>query len=138
MFIEFQNYFTGLLHKTEFADYAKETANYKSGDKIEFYIKDIVIKKGEPRIILTTSPELINPEKATWQQLKIQAEGKEHEFEFDKEDFTVNVLISNSHETFKIDVSHLKGRTKIPNSGLLRINKVDAIRNNIKFDFLQD
>jgi len=138
MFIEFQNYFTGLLHKTEFTDYQKETANYKSGDTIEFYIKDIIIKKGEPRIILTTSPELINQDKLTWQALKLQAEGKEHEFEFNKDSFSISVAITNTNETFTIDVSHLKGRTKIPNSGLLRINKVDSIRNNIKFDFLQD
>lgn len=138
MFIEFQNYFTGLLHKTEFADYQKACNEYRSGTQIEFYIKDIVMKKGEPRIILTTSPELINAEKITWQSLKLQAEGKEHEFEFNKDDFSITVFIANVDDTFKIDVSHLKGRTKIPNSGMLRINKVDAIRNNIKFDFLQD
>ena len=138
MFVEFQNYFTGLLHKTEFANYQQACADYKSGMKIDFYIKDIIMKKGEPRIILTTSPDLINQEKVTWQSLKLQAEGKEHEFEFNKDDFSITVFISNVDDTFKIDVSHLKGRTKIPNSGLLRINKVDAIRNNIKFDFLQD
>jgi len=138
MFIEFQNYFTGLLHKTEFANYQKACADYKSGMQIEFYIKDIIMKKGEPRIILTTSPDLINPEKVTWQSLKLQAEGKEHKFKFNKNEFSITVFISNVDDTFKIDVLHLKGRTKIPNSGLLRINKVDAIRNNIKFDFLQD
>jgi hypothetical protein len=138
MFIEFQNYFTGLLHKTEFSNYQKDTADYRSGDTIEFYIKDIIIKKGEPRIILTTSPELINAEKAAWQSLKIQAEGMEHEFEFNKDDFSLTVFIKNANDSFKIDVNHLKGRLKIPNAGSLRINKVDVIRSNIKFDLLED
>lgn len=138
MFIEFQNYFTGLLHKTEFNNYSKESAAYKAGDKVEFYIKDIVMKKGEPRIILTTSPELINAEKATWQALKTQTEGKIHHFEFNKDSFMLNIEIDGTDDAFKIDVSHLKGKTKIPNSGDLRINKIDVIRNNIKFDFLED
>lgn len=134
MFIEFQNYFTGLLHKTEFTNYAKETADRKAGETIEFYIKDVVLKKGEPRIILTTSPELINPEKLTWQALKDRTEGNEFEFEFNKDTYSIDLYVGK--ESFSIDVSHLKGKMKIPTDGLVHITSVDMIRNNIKFDFV--
>lgn len=136
MFIEFQNYFTGLLHKTEFQNYSKEIEGLRSGDAVDFYIKDIVLKKGEPRIILTTSQSLINPDKATWQALKDQTEKKEHEFEFNKDSFTVTVFIAGTRETFNIDVSHLKGKAKIPSAGSLMITQVDIIKNNILFDFI--
>ena len=136
MFVEFQNYFTGLLHKTEFANYAKETADCKAGQSVDFYIKDIVLKKGEPRIILTTSPDLINPDKLTWQSLKDRTEGKEHEYEFDKSTFNLNIFIAGSSESFNLDVSHLKGKMKIANEGLVHITQVDIIKNGIKFDFV--
>lgn len=137
MFIEFQNYFTGLLHKTEFANYTKDTASFESGQTIEFYIKDIVLKKGEPRIILTTSPELINQDKLTWQSLKDRTEGMEHEYNFDKDTFSMNIFIKGTSESFKLDVSHLKGKMKIPTDGLLFITQVDIIKSNIKFDFVE-
>jgi len=136
MFIEFQNYFTGLLHKTEFANYSKASSSYKSGDIVDFYIKDIVLKKGEPRIILTTSPEMINPDKVMWQALKSQTEGKIHEFTLDKEDFALDIQISGTTDNFKINVSHLKGKLKIPDYGEVRITNVDVIRSNIQFDLL--
>lgn len=136
MFIEFQNYFTGLLHKTEFANYAKDTADFKGGDQMEFYIKDIVMKKGEPRIILTTSEELVNQDKLTWQNLKDRTEGKEHEYNFDKDKFSIEIFISGTRESFNLDVSHLKGKMKIPADGLLKITQVDILRSNVAFDFL--
>lgn len=136
MFIEFQNYFTGLLHKTEFTNYAKDTAGFESGQAVDFYIKDIVLKKGEPRIILTTTKELINPEKLTWQALKDSTLNKEHEYTFDKDSFAITIYIAGTSESFNLDVSHLKGKMKIPADGLLQITSVDIIKNNIKFDFL--
>jgi hypothetical protein len=135
MFIEFQNYFTGLLHKTEFSNYAKETAGFESGKEIDFYIKDIVLKKGEPRIILTTGQELINQDKLMWQALKDRTVNKEHEFEFNKDNNVLTIFISGTSDSFNMDVSHLKGKMKIASEGLLTITEVDIIKNNIKFDF---
>lgn len=136
MFIEFQNYFTGLLHKTEFTNYAKETAGFESGKEIDFYIKDIVLKKGEPRIILTTSKELINTDKLTWQALKDRTVNKEHEYEFNKDNFALTIYIAGTSDSFNLDISYLKGKMKVPSEGLLTITSVDIIKNNIKFEFL--
>lgn len=136
MFIEFQNYFTGLLHKTEFSNYAEESRNYRTGDQVEFYIKDIVLKKGEPRIILTNSLDKVGDEQLAWQNLKSSIEGKELDFVLNKQDFSLEIQIPGSTQVFRTDVNHLKGRTKIDNEGQIKVHRVDTIRKQLKFDFL--
>lgn len=136
MFVEFQNYFTGLLHKTEFSNYSEFSKSYKSGDSIDFYVKEIVMKKGEPRIILTDSPEKISEEQMSWQKLKSQIEGQVLNFTFDKQDFKLEIEMPDSDQVFHTDVNHLKGRTRINDSGQIKVHRVDTIRKQLKFDFL--
>ena len=136
MFVEFQNYFTGLLHKTEFANYEEFSKNYKSGDAIDFYIKDIVIKKGEPRIILTDSKEKIGEEQLIWQDLKNRIEDQILPFTLDKQAFTLQIELPDTGQVFTTDVNHLKGKTKVSDSGEVKIFKVDTIRKQLKFDFI--
>ena len=136
MFVEFQNYFTGLLHKTEFTNYEEFSKSYKSGDTIDFYIKDITIKKGEPRIILTDSLTKVSEDVLAWQDLKSRVEGKTLEFTLDRSNFHLDVEMPDSNSIFRTDVNHLKGRTRIPESGSIKIQKVDMIRRQMKFDFV--
>lgn len=136
MFVEFQNYFTGLLHKTEFANYEEFSKGYKSGDSIDFYIKDIVIKKGEPRIILTDSLEKVGEEQLTWQNLKDRIEGQTLNFTLNKQNFVLEIELPDSDSVFTTDVNHLKGRTKVSDSGQIQVYKVDAIRKQLKFEFV--
>jgi ribosomal protein S1 len=138
IFVEFHNYFTGLLHKTEFTNYEEFSKSYKSGDSIDFYIKDIIMKKGEPRIILTDSHEKVNEESLAWQDLKARIEGHSLEFTLDRSDFHLDVELPQSNSVFRTDVNHLKGRTRIPESGTIKIHKVDVIRRQMKFDFIND
>jgi ribosomal protein S1 len=135
MFVEFQNYFTGLLHKTEFENYDKVMKEFKSGDQIDFYIKEITIKKGEPRIILTTDVNNVNPDSITWQSIKDRIEGHELDYEFDKSSFTITVTFPDSNQTFTTDVNHLKGRIKIQDTGRIKVEKVDTIKRQIRYDF---
>lgn len=136
MFVEFQNYFTGLIHKTEFQDYAEFSKGYKSGDQIDFYVKDIVMKKGEPRIILTDSPEKISETSMAWQDLKNRVEGKTLTYVLDKRDFYLEIDLPDSEKTFRTDVNHLRGRSKISNEGQIKVYRVDVIRQQLKFDFV--
>src|SRR5690606_15396173 len=96
MFVEFQNYFTGLLHKTEFANYEEFSKNYKSGDSIDFYIKDIVLKKGEPRIILTDSIDKISEDQLIWQSLKDRIEGQTLSFTLNKQRFALEIELPDT------------------------------------------
>lgn len=136
MFVEFQNYFTGLLHKTEFVNYEEISRNYKSGDQIDFYVKDIVLKKGEPRIILTDSLEKIGEDQLIWQSLKDSIEGKTLEFTLNKQNFNLEIQMPDSDRVFHTDVNHLKGRTRINDAGQIKIHRVDTIRKQLKFDFI--
>jgi small subunit ribosomal protein S1 len=136
MFVEFQNYFTGLLHKTEFANYEEVSKKYRSGDSIDFYIKDIVMKKGEPRIILTDDISKIGEEQTTWQNLKDRIEGQTLNFTLNKQNFSLEIEMPDTDQIFTTDVNHLKGRTKVPDSGEIKVFKVDAIRKQLKFEFI--
>jgi len=136
MFVEFQNYFTGLLHKTEFANYEEVSRKYKSGDQIDFYVKDIVLKKGEPRIILTDSIEKIGEDQLTWQRLKDSIEGQTLEFTLNKQNFNLAIQMPDSNDIFHTDVNHLKGRFRINDQGQIKVHRVDAIRKQLKFDFI--
>ncbi len=136
MFVEFQNYFTGLLHKTEFQNYEEVSKQYKSGDTIEFYVKDIIMKKGEPRIILTDSYDKIGQEQLQWQDLKTKIDGQTLDYTLDKSDFSIAISMPDGEQTFKSDVNHLKGRTKISDSGQIKVHKVDAIRKQLRYDFV--
>ena len=136
MFVEFQNYFTGLLHKTEFQNYEEVSKQYKSGDTIEFYVKDVIMKKGEPRIILTDSYDKIGQEQLQWQDLKNKVEGQTLDYTLDKSDFSIAISMPDGEHTFKSDVNHLKGRTKISDSGQIKVHKVDAIRKQLRYDFV--
>ena len=138
MFVEFQNYFTGLLHKTEFLNYETESKNYHSGQEIDFYIKDITVKKGEPRIVLTNSIDQISEDNLAWQDLKDRIEGKTLNYELDRRDFYLEIELPDSTNIFRSDVNHLKGRTRIAESGQIKVNKVDIIRRQMKYDFVTD
>jgi len=136
IFIELDGYFTGLMHQTEFEDYFAFCQNLKSGQELDFYVKDIVIKKGEPRIILTDSIEKVDAGKVAWQEFKKRIEGKTLHYVLDKNDFHIEVDMPDEDSTFRTDVSHLKGKIRIPNSGNVTIQRVDIIRKNLKLDFI--
>lgn len=136
IFVEIDNYFTGLLHKTEFDDYAEFCKDLISGEEMKCYVKDIIIKKGDPRIILTNSLDKVDADKLAWQDFKHRIEGKTLPYVLDKNDFHIEVDMPDQEETFRTDVSHLKGKIRIPNSGNVTILKVDIIRKNLKLDFI--
>jgi len=136
IFVEFQNYYTGLLHKTEFENYSEYCKGKRSGDQLEVYIKDITLKKGEPRIVLTDSLSKVDPDRILWQTAKSEIEGKLLNYTLDKEDFSVHIQMPNSNQIFRSDVSHLKGKIRIPNEGLVKVSRVDIIRKNLKLDFV--
>ena len=66
MFVEFENYFTGLIHSSEFTNYDSERNQYKSGDQIDFYVKNVTKKGNQYRVILTLKEEEIDAEKKKW------------------------------------------------------------------------
>jgi hypothetical protein len=136
IFVEFQNYYTGLLHKTEFENYQEYCKGKRAGDEINFYVKDISLKKGETRIILTDTLDKVDQDRLAWQNLKETAEGHLLNFSLEKETFTAVIQLPGADSTFRADVNYLKGKIRIPASGQVKISKVDIIRKNLKLDFM--
>jgi hypothetical protein len=136
IFVEFQNYYTGLLHKTEFENYSEYCKGKKAGDQIKFFIKDISLKKGETRIILTDTLDKVDQERIAWQSLKSTAEGHLLNFVLEKDTFNVVIQLPDDAGTFRSDVNHLKGKIRIPSSGQVKISKIDVIRKNLKLEFM--
>jgi len=134
IFVEIDNYFTGLLHQTEFEDYDDFCSSISCAE-IDVYVKDIVMKKGEPRILFTNSLKKVDEEKLAWQDFKNRIEGKTLKYVLDKSDFHIECEMPDEDSTFNTDVNHLKGKIRIPNSGEVTIVRVDLIRKNLKLEF---
>ena len=135
IFVEWDNYFTGLIHQTDFEDYQSAIKNLKGGDQIDFYIKDIMISKGETRIVLTTKLELVNQTKLAWQELKDLAEGKTLEYVVDKDRGQLEVILPNNTSTY-VTVDLKKVNHLIRKSTHIKVFKIDTLKQFIKFDFV--
>lgn len=136
IFVEWENYFTGLIHCSEFGyDYQKVAKNYKVGDKIDFFVKDITFKKSEPRIILTLNKNSINRDRIAWQEVKNQAEGKTLDFICDSQDQKLEIILPDDTVTY-INIDINKFRHLIKKSKKIHIDQVDVIREYVKFNFI--
>lgn len=139
MFVEWNNYFTGLIHCTEFSsqqEYVAFSKNYTVGSTIEFYVKDITFKKGgEPRIVLTTEINSVSENRIAWQNLKDLAEGQTLDFTVDKESRSLEVILPDDTVTY-VSVDLDKVRHLLKKSNQIKVDKVDIIKNHIKFNFV--
>jgi ribosomal protein S1 len=131
--VEFDDYFTGLIHSSEFEDYDTVKSTLKAGDPINFFIKNVTNKGKEYRVVLTLDEESIDPVKAQWTTFRDKVEGT-------KVDYTINY--SDNSMTLNIDgndhIIPLKKRDMEKNLELfpkVLISKVDPINQRLKFEF---
>lgn len=135
VFVEWDNYFTGMVHRTDFEDYQSVLNTMKSGDKLEVYVKDITSKKGETRIILTTNKQFINETKLAWQDLKDEAEGKVLDYNVDKDRGQLEVILPNDTVTYiTVDLNKVKHLTR--RYAQIKIHRIDTVKQFVKFDFV--
>jgi len=135
MFVEFENYYTGLIHNSEFADYEKASRQYKAGDEISFYVKDVTFKKGEPRIVLTVDKSEVNEDRVRWQALRDRISGKTLEYTY-SHGSSIEVELPNSNEWFDLEINQNRLRDNLKSEGRIKIFSVDVLRQNIKFELL--
>lgn len=135
MFVEWEDYFTGLIHQTDFGNYQELMNTMKVGDKIDFYVKDITLFKKETRIILTTNLDQVNSSRMAWQELKDLAEGQTLDYIIDKDRNQLEVILPNNTSTY-ITVDLKKTRHLTSRSTQIKIYKIDTINQFVKFDFL--
>lgn len=139
IFIEWDNYFTGLVHFTEFAskqDYFNYAKDLKAGSVIDFYVKDITFKKGgEPRIVLTLDVEAVSEDRLNWQNLKDLTENKVLDFTFDRDSRSLEVILPDDTVT-NIPVDVEKVRHLIKKSTQIKVDKIDVFKHHIKYNFV--
>lgn len=135
VFVEWDNYFTGLIHQTDFENYPEIMNTMKTGDAIDFYVKDITLSKGETRVILTTNLKSVNTNKLAWQELKDLAEGKTLDYEVERDTNQIEVFLPDNTSTM-ISVDLKKVNHLIKKSTQVNIYKIDTIKQFVKFDFV--
>ena len=137
IFVEFQNYYTGLIHKSDFendAAFKEFSKGLRSGNQIDFWVKDVVQKKGEYRIILTTNPDSIDPVKKSWQSLKDGIENQILNYSYSKGSMTMTLP---DEQTISVSVSATVMQDHRVDGRVL-IQKVDVIKQNLGFEVLLD
>lgn len=136
IFVEIDEYFTGLVHSSEFSDYGKIKSSFKTGDKLDVYIKDITSKKGQYRIVFTLSPENTNSEKLAWQKLRDRTENRSFVYTVDSKNNSISIEVDG--ENFEVTLKRTDLEKNINLYPYVKVSKVDPISKNLKFEFTEE
>ena len=135
VFVEFEDYFTGLIHSTEFENYDSVKRNLKSGDEISFYIKNVTRKGKQYRIVLTLDPATIDSEKRQWSDLRDRTENKVFEYDVDSKSNSIKIHIDG--ELYEVTLRRKDLERNLSLYPKVRVSKVDPINKNLKFEFVE-
>lgn len=136
VFVEIDEYFTGLIHKTEFEDYETVKREWQAGDEVSVYIKDVSFKKGKYRIFLTLNQDEINDEKKHWSDIRDKAENKVFDYEADLKAGTININLDG--EDLEIGVKPKELKKNVDKFPFVKVFKVDPINKRLKLDFVEE
>lgn len=137
LFIEIEDFFTGLAHKMDFDDYDSIKRKYSAFDNIDVYVKDITIDKyGKHRILITTNPKSVNVNKEIYSALNKNYKNKILNFTHNKNDSTVTIITDDEDITIPVSWKFVE---KYINYGFkhLVIKDIDVIREKIYFEFMR-
>lgn len=134
LFIEFENYYTGLAHKIDFENYDEISKKYKVGDVIDVYVKNITEKKGNYRIVLTLNEADIDKEKLTWYKFKTTGEGKVLDYTHDEANKRIAVTLQTG-ESITISLPHNFETSQLEKYNKIDIHSINVLKQEINFDF---
>jgi len=135
MFVELENYYTGLIHKTEFENYHEIRKKYRIGDDISCYVKDVQITSDDKvRIVLTTNKDSIEKTKLEWQRMKNDIIGDVMDYYYDQSSKKL-YLINDEGLNFGVDIDPKLVETKMYKHKKVKITDVDVIYQNIDLEF---
>ena len=137
IFVEFENYYTGLIHRMDFPNYDDACSKYKAGDIVDVYVKNVTEKNGNYRIVLTLNENDVDPAKLTWYNVKVVCENKKLPFKYDAEKCAIVVSVDreDSSKMISIAIPYDFDISSIGDCDTIYISKVDVLRKEIKFDF---
>jgi len=136
MFVEFDNYFTGLIHSSEFENYDVDRKKFRAGDKIDFYIKNVVKKGKQYRVVLTLKEDDIDSEKRRWSDLREKTENKSFDYEIDSNNNSIKIQIDD--ESFEVTLKRKDLQHNLNLYPRVKVYKVDPINKNLKFEFVEN
>jgi len=136
VFVEFDDYFTGLIHSSEFENYAEARKKLKAGDSIDFYVKNVTNKGKDYRIVLTLRDENVDPVKKQWTDFRQKIEGTKVDYEIDYDESKVIIQVDD----MEIPVAMKKRdmEKNLEDFPKILVTKVDPINKRLKFEFVSD
>lgn len=135
LFIEFENYYTGLAHRVDFANYDDIRKQYKAGDEIEVYVKNITEKQGNYRIVLTLNEADIDRYKMIWYNFKTNCQGKVMDYVYSVENKNLTVTVTGTEDQVTIALPRDFDFDSIADYKRIAIHDINVLRQEIKFDF---
>ncbi len=134
VFVEFEDYFTGLIHSSEFENYEKDRKSLSPGDTVEFYVKNVTKKGKQYRTVLTLKENEVDSEKRRWSTLKEKSENKSFEYEVDSKSNSIKIQIED--EMFEVTLRRKDLQKNLSMYPKVKVYKVDPINKNLKFEFV--
>lgn len=136
IFVEIDGYYTGLLHKTEFENYEEARKQYRVGDKISVYVKDVTSKGNQYRVVLTLDKSQVNGEKLQWQELRNKTENNSFKYTLSK---NKNSIVIDIHgQDYEVQLKRNDLQENLNRYPLVKVFKVDPINKRLKFEFVEE
>lgn len=136
IFVEIAGYFTGLIHASEFENYAESRKLYKAGETATVYIKDVTYSKGQYRILLTPDATKVDVEKKQWQALRNRTENNSFSYKVNKDNESIAIEIDGSD--FNVAVTKKDIDENAKTFPFVKVFKVDPINKRLNFEFTKE
>ena len=135
VFVEFEGYYTGLIHSSEFENYNEIKSTLKAGDEVEFYIKNVTRKGQQYRIVLTLDLTTVDSEKKQWDDLRTRTEGESFKYEVDSNNNSISIYIDG--ESYQVTMRRKDLERNLNQYPMVKVSKVDPINKSLKFEFVE-
>lgn len=134
LFVEFDNYYTGLVNKAEFADYESIRKEYRAGDKIDVYVKNVIEKNGAYRIVLTLKQDDIDSDKLAYYALKTGYVGMQMPYELSADGKKLRVTLDTGEHISVMLAEQVTEEMRAKYDRVIVLD-VDVISREVNFQF---
>lgn len=132
VFVELENYYTGLVHSSDFENYDEASRSLKAGDDIEVYVKGVTYKKNQYRIVLSLTKESIPKELIEWDNLKEDLEG--NKFDFTEHETKRNtILMYYNGESIELQLGKQYRDLNLSDFSKVLIHNVDPLNKRMNY-----
>jgi len=137
IFVELENYYTGLVHSSDFEDYDEIKKNLKAGDDIDVYVKGVNYnkKKNQYRIVLSLNKESIPDELIEWEKIKEGLEGKEFDFSIIEERSNA-IEIYYEGQPLEINLGKEYDNVDLSTLSKVLVHKVDPLNKTFSYSLI--